>query len=193
MENIKEPIIDECGRCYDEARNITIYNCVLSDDLATISGYTDDGSKARYFFSDNKWYYGAEISRKNLIPFNELPKEELRAITKKGAQVSNAKQKEKYDLNEISKQMLAVDLSDENIEEILGKARELLGDQKSAGAVMIAKMIQTAYAGSFKAAEFVRDTAGYKPATKGELDINADIITEEDRSLIDKLNKRLTG
>lgn len=193
MEEKKDPIIDECGRCYDEARDITIYNCILADDLSYISGYTDDGSKARYIFADNKWYYGAEISRMNLRPFNVISKEEALTIQKKGAKVSNAKQKEKYDLNEISKQMLAVDLSDENIEEILGKARELLGDQKSAGAVMIAKMIQTAYAGSFKAAEFVRDTAGYKPATKGELDINADIITEEDRSLIDKLNKRLTG
>ena len=191
MENTNGPIIDECGRCYDEARDTTIYNCVLSDDLKTISGYTDDGSKARYFFADNKWYYGAEISRKNLIPFNELPKEKLMEITRKGSEAQKEKQREKYDLNAISKEMLAADLSDENIDEILGKARELLGDQKSAGAVMIAKMIQTAYAGSFKAAEFVRDTAGYKP--RNEVEINADIITQEDRSLIDKLNKRLSG
>ena len=94
-------------------------------------------------------------------------------------------------LNDMAKRMLKVEMSDKNIDEILGTARELIGEEKTAAAVMIAKMIQTACAGSFKAAEFVRDTAGYKP--KDSVEISADIITEEDRSLIDKLNKRLTG
>ena len=58
---------------------------------------------------------------------------------------------------------------------------------------MIAKMIQTAMAGSFKAAEFVRDTAGYKPESKSSIDLTGEIMTDADRSLIDKLSKRLTG
>lgn len=189
----KEPIIDECGRCYDEARGITIYDCKLSDDLSYISGYSDEGKKARYVFERGDWLYGSDIGRANMRPLNTLPKAEALAIQKKGAEKIRKTTQEKQTLNDIAKNMLDVEISEGNIDEILGKARELLGDQKSAGAVMIAKMIQTAYAGSFKAAEFVRDTAGYKPAAKNELDISADIITAEDRSLIDKLNKRLTG
>ena len=193
MENKKDPVIDECGRCYDEARGITIYDCKLSDDYSYISGYSDEGKKARYVFDRGRWFYGSEIGIANMRPLNTLPKEEALKIQKKGGIVSGKKIHKKATLNDIAKNMLDVELSESNIDEILGKARELLGDQKSAGAVMIAKMIQTAYAGSFKAAEFVRDTAGYKPAAKSELDISADIITAEDRSLIDKLNKRLTG
>jgi len=81
-------------------------------------------------------------------------------------------------------------MSEDVVDEILGKAKELLGEERSASAVIIARMIQEACAGSFKAAEFVRDTAGYRP--KDIHEISADIITEEDRSLIEKLNKRLT-
>ena len=78
-----------------------------------------------------------------------------------------------------------------NITEILGDSQELIGDNRDAGTVMIAKMIQTAMAGSFKAAEFVRDTAGYKP--KNEVELQADIMTDQDRSLLDKVSHRLTG
>ena len=95
-------------------------------------------------------------------------------------------------LNDIAKAMLNVELRQSSIDEILGDSKELIGDDKDAGSVMIAKMIQTAMAGSFKAAEFVRDTAGYK-IDKQQIDINADIMTDADRSLIDKLSKRLTG
>ena len=57
----------------------------------------------------------------------------------------------------------------------------------SVGSVMIGAMIQGALNGSFKCAEFVRDTAGYKP--KNEVEISADIMTDADRSLIDKALK----
>lgn len=185
------PVIDEQGKCYDETRNKTIYSCILSDDLKYITGYTDDGTKAKYFFDRGEWLYGTEISRVNLIPLTQRSPEEATAIRQKGAQAVHDKHREAETMNDIAKKMLASDMSEEIVEEILGKAKELIGDQRSASAVIVAKMIQEACAGSFKAAEFVRDTAGYKP--KNEVSIDADIITDEDRSLIDKLNKRLTG
>ena len=191
MEITNHPVIDEYGKCYDEARNRTIYSCLLSDDTKFISGYTEDGTKARYSFDRGKWYYGSEIGTINMIPLTKRPLEEANAIRRKGAQAVHDKHKEADTMNEIAKRMLAVDMSEDVIEQILGKAKELLGEDRSASAVIIARMIQEACAGSFKAAEFVRDTAGYKP--KNEMEISADIITEEDRSLIEKLNKRLTG
>lgn len=191
MENMNGPVIDEFGKCYDETRNITIYSCMLSEDLKYICGYTEDGTRARYFFDRGEWLYGMEISRANLIPLTQRSKEEAIAIRQKGAQAVHDKHREAETMNDIAKRMLSVDMSEDVVEEILGKAKELLGEERSASAVIIARMIQEACAGSFKAAEFVRDTAGYKP--RNEVSIDADIITEEDRSLIDKLNKRLTG
>lgn len=45
--------------------------------------------------------------------------------------------------------------------------------------------------GSTKAAEFLRDTIGEKPVDKAE--INADIITAEERALLEKVNARING
>ena len=48
-------------------------------------------------------------------------------------------------------------------------------------------MIQGALNGSFKCFEAVRDTAGFKP--KNEVELNADIMTDADKALIDKALK----
>ena len=187
----EDPVIDNTGCCYDPVNDTKIYNCVLSDDLRFISGYTEEGTKARYSFEYHKWYYGADIKKLYLVPFNKRDPEEAKLIQSMGGKTTQANINNQRSLNDIAKRMLNSVLTKNQVDEILGDAVNLLGEDRSAGSVMIAKMIQTAMAGSFKAAEFVRDTAGYKP--KNEVDISADIMTDEDRSLIDKLNKRLTG
>ena len=50
-------------------------------------------------------------------------------------------------------------------------------------------MYERALAGDTKAAQFLRDTAGEKPAES--LDLNANIMTEADKALIDKLKSRM--
>lgn len=187
----EDPIIDNTGCCYDPVSDTKIYNCVLSDDLRFISGFTEEGTKARYSFEHHKWFYGSDIRKLYLIPFNQLDPEEHRKLSVKGGTATQDNIRVKRTLNDIAKDMLNAVLTESQIDEVLGNSKNLIGEDKTAGSVMIAKMIQTAMAGSFKAAEFVRDTAGYKP--KNEVDISADIMTDEDRSLIDKLNKRLTG
>lgn len=189
--NTDIPVIDQTGCCYDQTRDIKIYNCTISEDLSNISGYTEEGTKAKYIISDKRWYYGPEISRLNLIDFSQRDKEYHLQMSSKGGKATQENIHIKRTLNEIAKQMLDQEISKSNVEEILGDSIELTGGDYTAGAVMIAKMIQTACAGSFKAAEFVRDTAGYKP--KNEVELNADIITDADRSLLDKIDKRLTG
>lgn len=188
---IEDPTIDSTGCSYDSVKDIKIYNCVLADDLSNISGYTEDSVKAKYIFKDHKWYYGAEISRLNLITLADRSPEDRRKIQSLGNEKRKENNEKKRSLNDIAKSMLTIELSKRSINEILGDSQELIGDNRDAGSVMIAKMIQTAMAGSFKAAEFVRDTAGYKP--KNEVDIQADIITEADRSLLEKIDRRLTG
>ena len=185
-------IIDNAGCCYDHIRDIKIYSCVLSEDGQYISGYTEDGQKARYIYNDKKWYQGNEISKLNLITFDKISKEEHKKISSLGGKHAQNNIKAKRTLNDIAKNMLEVDISETNINEILGDSKELIGDDKSAGAVMIAKMIQQACAGSFKAAEFVRDTAGYK-IDRQQIELQADIMTDADRALLEKIDKRLTG
>ena len=191
QQNIEHPVIDHTGCCYDPIKDIKIYNCILSEDNTNISGYTDDGVKAKYIFDLHKWLYGNEISRLNLITLADRSPEDRKKIQSLGNEKRKENNEKKRSLNDIAKAMLTIELSKRSINEILGDSQELIGDNRDAGTVMIAKMIQTAMAGSFKAAEFVRDTAGYKP--KNELEVSADIMTDSDRALLDKVNQRLTG
>lgn len=195
MENITQntdnPIIDNEGKCYDSVRDITIYSCVLSDDNSCIEGYTEEGTKAKYIFDRHKWFYGNEISKLNFIPLSERTEEEQFRIRSKGGQTRWNNERNKKTMNDLAKELLDRTMSDDSIDEILGTSKEILGEDNTVSAVLLVKMIQQAMAGNSKCAEFVRDTAGYKP--KNEVDISADIITDEDRSLMDKLQKRLTG
>ena len=54
---------------------------------------------------------------------------------------------------------------------------------------VVVSMYERALAGDVKAAQFLRDTAGEKPADS--LDLNANVITEADKALIEKLKGRL--
>ena len=53
---------------------------------------------------------------------------------------------------------------------------------------IISAMYDRSQAGDVKAAAFLRDTAGEKPADS--LDLNANVITEADQALIEKLKNR---
>ena len=183
-----DPVIDNNKCCYDDVKGITIYSCELDPDCKFISGYTEDGTKAKYFFDRKQWYYGNEISKLYLIPFDQLDPDKAKAIRSKGGQTVQAELRKQKSLNEIARTMLSSEMTEEQITEILGTGKNIISDN-SVGSVMMAKMVQVAVSGSFKAAEFVRDTAGYKP--KNEVELNAEIMSDSDRSLMDKIGKRL--
>lgn len=54
---------------------------------------------------------------------------------------------------------------------------------------VVVSMYERALAGDVKAATFLRDTAGEKPAEA--LDLNANVMTEADQALIEKLKSRM--
>ena len=89
-------------------------------------------------------------------------------------------------MNDLAKALLRQKASEEEIAEVLGDNRQSLLDDSYAS-LILAAMVQGAKNGSFKCAEFIRDTAGYKP--KNELEIQADIMTDNDKALIDKALK----
>ena len=143
--------------------------------------------------SENKDDKEVFDSSSNLIPFgserDNRSKEEVREINAKGGRKSGETRRKQRDMREIAKAILEHAMKEEQIEEVLGSSKDLLDGDKSVMAVLTARMVQEAGKGSYKHYETLRDTAGFKP--KDEIGISADIMTDADRELIEKVNRRL--
>ena len=139
--------------------------------------------------SQNKDDKGKRYGIDNLIPFNQRTEEQQREIAKMGGKASGEARKKKRDMREVAKAILEHAMNDEQIDEVLGSSKDLLDGDKSVMAVLTARMVQEAGKGSYKHYETLRDTAGFKP--KDEIGISADIMTDADRELIEKVNRRL--
>ena len=142
-----------------------------------------------YFSKKHKWFYGKDIGSSNLVDLRERTREERLKIIEKANESRRENLEKKKNFNELAKAMLEQVVSNKVISETLDDTDMMIDN--TYGSLILAAMIQGAKNGSFKCAEFIRDTAGYKP--KNEVELQADVITDADRSLIDKLSKRLTG
>ena len=139
--------------------------------------------------SEKKDVNGKYDGRANLIPFNKLSEEEQKEIRSKGGKASGEARRKKRDMREVAKAILEHAMNEAQIDEVLGNSKELLDGDKSVMAVLTARMVQEAGKGSYKHYETLRDTAGFKP--KDEIGISADIMTDADRELVEKVNRRL--
>ena len=139
--------------------------------------------------SENKDDKGKRNGIDNLIPFNQRTEEQQREIAKMGGKASGEARKKKRDMREVAKAILEHAMNEAQIDEVLGSSKDLLDGDKSVMAVLTARMVQEAGKGSYKHYETLRDTAGFKP--KDEIGISADIMTDADRELIEKVNRRL--
>lgn len=188
-ETITFPIVEN-GVTFDGDKKII--NCTI-DDNNNISGTYQDTTlnkniKAKYIYKDNKWFYGRDICHTNLVSLKDRTLEERREIVSKAHTKARENRENKKNFNELAKAMLEQTVTEEQIKAVLGDNTNILMDN-SVASVILASMINGAVNGSFKCAEFVRDTAGYKP--KNEVEIQADVMTDSDRALIDKLSKRI--
>lgn len=181
--NIIRPSIDDNKQCIT-SDNVIIYNCVLQDN-GNITGFTSDNVKAFYDFNDNKWYFGKSIGLRNLINLSERTEDERKEIYIKSQESRKRNKEEKKNFNELAKALLDQVVSDKVIRETIDDPDMMIDN--TYGSLILAAMVQGAKNGSFKCAEFIRDTAGYKP--KNELEIQADIMTDNDKALIDKALK----
>lgn len=129
-----------------------------------------------------------EKSKLNLQmqPFNEKPN--FKELSSKGGKASVKRKKELKHAKEILNDILSQDISQDRINDILGKDADLIND-KSAYTVMMAKMLQVANSGNVKASEFIRDTVGDKPTE--EVNISANVITDNDRQLLNILSENM--
>lgn len=124
----------------------------------------------------------------NLVPFTERTEKEQREIARLGGIKSGEVRKARKTAREILQEMLQRQLSDGQIDDILGTSKSLLGEDKTAYAVINAKMIQVAAAGDTKAYNAVRDTVGDAPVTEQRIE---NINTPGDMALYEKVAARL--
>ena len=106
-------------------------------------------------------------------------------IHRAGADASNATQAHRRTMAEDLKYLLAQEAQPEVLERVNLKLPEGCDNQT---AIMAAALLQ-ATEGNVKAQQFIRDTIGEQPTSKQE--ITADIMTDHDRDLIEKLQKKL--
>ena len=177
------PSIDPVNNTCFSPKGI-ISDCYI-DPKGNIRGYTEDHKKALFSFSDNKWYFGQEINKTYLISLADRTPEERKKLGSLGGKKAKENREAKKNFNELAKALLDQVASDKVINETLEDPGMMIDN--TYGSLILAAMLQGAKNGSFKCAEFIRDTAGYKP--KNEVELQADIMTEADKSLIDKALK----
>ena len=126
-------------------------------------------------------------SLKNLMPIEEVNKrctrEEIKARCSKAGKISAQKKRDTRTLKEIALQLMSEEARPEDIK------KYGLPEGSSNALVMMAAAARKAYEGDIKAQEYMRDTAGQMP-TK-EVNLSADIVTEADKKLIDKVAARI--
>lgn len=168
----------------DSPVNDSDNNAVNADNTSPDNDSLNNSSE-----SEKKDVNGKYDGRANLIPFNKLSEDEQKEIRSKGGKASGEARRKKRDMREVAKAILEHAMNEAQIDEVLGNSKELLDGDKSVMAVLTARMVQEAGKGSYKHYETLRDTAGFKP--KDEIDISADIMTDADRELVEKVNRRL--
>jgi len=104
-------------------------------------------------------------------------------ITKAGADASNATQAHRKTMAETIDILLKKPAKPEILESL-----GLPDGTDNQTAALVAMVLQM-QAGDTKAANFLRDTVGEKPVDRQEIDAN--IMTEADKALLDKVSKRL--
>ena len=107
-------------------------------------------------------------NEKNLIPFSERTASEQRAIQSKGGKASGASRRRKRDMAKAMKMLLDMPATEgtdayRNLQQF-GFAEIDLTNQMA----MLSAIFMKAMRGDVRAAEFVRDTAGYNPKIRRE-------------------------
>lgn len=129
-----------------------------------------------------------ETGTNNLIPLSERTKDEQKRIARQGGLKSGENRRKRKTAKQLLENILSQNLTDEQIEEILGNASALLDGDKSAYNVMMVKALQGAMGGDVKSQLFIRDTVGDAPVNKQEVQAT---ITDADKQLIDTVRQRL--
>ena len=141
---------------------------------------------------------GAEKGYKNLQPekynFNVIDPEKRKEICRKGAAAVNKLHGEKKTAKQALENILTLKVSDEIIAGAdldPAIAAKLKRDNPDATLYDLIQIVAAgrAVGGNIKAAEYIRDTYGDKPVDK--MEVTAEIMTDKDRALLEKISRRL--
>ena len=139
-----------------------------------------------------------ERRNKNLKPFRkaetltEEERERQLEIQRKGAMARTEKQRSQKTLKEQTLVLLKTEISRTQAERMIGKEQaDLIADEDLTVQSVLNVRLMSALLedGNAKAYELLRDTSGQRP--KDEVNITADIMTEADKALIEKINARM--
>lgn len=127
----------------------------------------------------------------NLIKWDNMDKEELKAIKQKGQKATMDIVRSKKNIKSICNELLNMSASDIASNVVSKEMADKLKDTDiTLYDLIIAKQIEVALKdGSVRSAEFLRDSNGDKPTDKTQTDIN--IISESDKLLLNSINERL--
>ena len=121
-------------------------------------------------------------------------KDRLREIVSKGGKATQECLKKARSFKEVCNQALTTKVSREKAMTFVGDDIDLIPFDENGftdmQTVLSVRALRISADGNAKYLEFVRDTSGQKP--KDEMTITADIMTDSDRALIDKINRRLS-
>lgn len=151
--------------------------CIVPDDIFS-NHYKElpDGTRA----TDGRMAKNGGILR----PLDSLATDEALAIRQQGREAQAAKQRQRQSIADTIDAMLRSKAGPEEIE------RYNLPDNATKQDALVAAMYAEAInKGTVRAADFIRDTAGEKPVERQQ--VQADITTEADRLLMEKIQKRL--
>ena len=120
---------------------------------------------------------------------NGLSEEEYKAQRVAAGKAAQEAQKRRKSFQEQARALLERTASRESVSNVLGdSATEFFPEgQASAGELLLARMMLEGWNGNTRAAEFTRDTAGYKPTQE----ISVEGMDDAARSLLDNVAKRL--
>lgn len=134
---------------------------------------------------------------RNLKPFNEMTKEERSEISKKGAAALHRLRGERKDAKTILNEILPLYADKEAVKRSEAIPQDIKDDILKHNIdithyhLLYLSMLHEAENGNTRAAEFIRDTYGDKPINETH-NIN-EIMTESDKALIEKIQKRLNA
>lgn len=122
-----------------------------------------------------------------LIPASMRSKEEVHKNASMGGQATKELYEKRRNAKEIMQTLLSLEVKPQH-RKSLGEYADLLPENATMLELLSLVQMREAQQGSTKAFEVIRDTAGYKPVERQE--ITADIMTDNDRALLEKVAKR---
>lgn len=134
---------------------------------------------------------GSERGWLNLVdPIDKRPPEEAKEIRRKGAAAGREIQKKRKTTKEILDFIGSLPATETATECLPPDILAQLGEGATQKDVLNAAMYLQAQAGNVKAAVYVRDSIGEKPADVMQVEAT---VSPEDMELVNRVNKRLAG